>query len=98
MGHVGRAEDGVEAAGRRYDLSGAVADGDAAKETERAGLNPPRDLDDNGSYMPFRRLGKIYGPRRHERQRRLHGTCVQDLNVFRRRLSHELRRCSDPQR
>ena len=41
MGHVGRAEDGVEAAGRRYDLSGAVADGDAAEETERAGLNPP---------------------------------------------------------
>jgi len=31
----------VEAAGRRYDLSGAVADGDAAEETERAGLNPP---------------------------------------------------------
>ncbi|NAZ34213.1 MAG: hypothetical protein GU356_08030 [Pyrobaculum sp.] len=30
MGHVGRAEDGVEAAGRRYDLSGAVADRDAA--------------------------------------------------------------------
>ncbi|KUO79203.1 MAG: hypothetical protein AT707_00115 [Pyrobaculum sp. JCHS_4] len=64
MGHVGRAEDGVEAAGRRYDLSGAVADGDAAEETERAGLNPPRDLDDNGSYMLLRRLGRsIYtGP------------------------------------
>jgi glycerate-2-kinase len=58
MGHVGRAEDGVEAAGRRYDLSGAVADGDAAEETERAGLNPLEHLDNNDSYTLFHELDR----------------------------------------
>jgi|GEM_PF-2100456 len=62
MGHVGRAEDGVEAAGRRYDLSGAVADGDAAKETERAGLNPPETSTTTTATCSFAGWARYTGP------------------------------------